>query len=56
LLRNFFRAGLSIESGGPRADSWTREAERCTGVTNAVFGAADGAHVLAERAPPLMGL
>jgi hypothetical protein len=41
---------------GPRVDSWTRGAERCTGVTNAVFGAADGAHVLAERAPPLMGL
>jgi len=32
-----------------------REAERCTGVTNAVFGAADGAPVRAERAPPLMG-
>ena len=30
-----------------------REAERCTGVTNAVVGAADGAHVLAERAPLL---
>jgi hypothetical protein len=28
---------------GPRADSWTREAERCTGVTNAVIGEADGA-------------
>ena len=27
---------------GPRADSWTREAERCTGVTNAVVGEADG--------------
>jgi hypothetical protein len=40
---------------GPRADSWTREAERCTGVTNAVFGEADGAAVLAERAPPLTG-
>jgi hypothetical protein len=40
---------------GPRADSWTREAERCTGVTNAVFGKADGAAVLAERAPPLRG-
>jgi hypothetical protein len=33
-----------------------RAAERCTGVTNAVFGAADGASVRAERAPPLMGL
>jgi hypothetical protein len=32
-----------------------REAERCTGVTNAVVGAADGAPVRAERAPPLMG-
>jgi hypothetical protein len=32
-----------------------REAERCTGVTNAVFGAADGPQVLAERAPPLKG-
>ena len=32
-----------------------REAERCTGVTNAVVGAADGAAVLAERAPPLKG-
>jgi len=40
---------------GPRVDSWTREAERCTGVTNAVFGEADGAAVLAERAPPLTG-
>ena len=33
-----------------------REAERCTGVANAVFGAADGAAVLAERTPPFMGL
>ncbi len=32
-----------------------REAEYCTGVTDAVFGAADGAPVRAERAPPLMG-
>jgi hypothetical protein len=32
-----------------------REAERCTGVTNAVFGEADGADVLAELTPPLMG-
>lgn len=30
-----------------------REAERCTGVTNAVFGVADGTNVLVERAPPL---
>src|SRR2546427_12199738 len=30
---------------GPRADSWTREAEHCTGVTNAVVGGADGAAV-----------
>jgi hypothetical protein len=30
-------------------------AERCTVVTNAVFGEADGAAVLAERAPPLTG-
>jgi hypothetical protein len=33
-----------------------REAERCTDVTNAVVGEADGAVVLAERAPPLMWL
>ena len=33
-----------------------RAAERCTGVTNAVVGAADGAPVRAERAPPLMGV
>jgi hypothetical protein len=33
-----------------------RAAERCTGVTNAVVGAAGGAPVRAERAPPLMGL
>jgi hypothetical protein len=32
-----------------------REAERCTGVTNAVFGEADGADVLAEFTPPLNG-
>jgi hypothetical protein len=32
-----------------------REAERCTDVTNAVFGKADGAAVLAEQAPPLTG-
>ena len=32
-----------------------REAERCTGVTNAVVGEADGADVLAELTPPLMG-
>ena len=37
-------------------DLWMRAAERCTGVTNAVVGAADGAPVRAERAPPLMGL
>ena len=41
---------------GPRADSWTREEERCTGVTNAVFGEADGTDVLAGRAPPLTGV
>ena len=56
LLRNFSRVALSTESGGRRVDSWTRAAERCTGVTNAVVGAADGAPVRAERAPPLMGL
>jgi hypothetical protein len=33
-----------------------RAAERCTGVTNAVCGAADGAPMRAERALPLMGL
>ena len=32
-----------------------RAAERCTGVTNAVFGTADGAPVRAKRAPPLLG-
>ena len=32
-----------------------REAERCTGVTNAVFGEADGAAVLAELTPLLNG-
>jgi hypothetical protein len=32
------------------ADSWTREAERCKSVTNEVFGEADGAPLLAERA------
>jgi hypothetical protein len=48
LLRNFFRAALSPNQEGPRADSWMREAQRCTGVTNAVFGEADGAAVLAE--------
>jgi hypothetical protein len=32
------------------------EAERCTGVTNRLFGVADGAPVRAERTPPLMGL
>jgi hypothetical protein len=31
-----------------------REAKRCTAVTNAVLGEADGAAVLAERALPLM--
>jgi hypothetical protein len=41
---------------GPRVDAGMREAERCTGVTNAVFGEADGADVLAERAPPLREL
>ena len=55
LAAQLFRAGLSTESEGPRVDSWTRAAERCTGVTNAVVGAADGAPVRAERAPPLMG-
>ena len=39
---------------GPRVDSGMREAERCTDVTNAVFGEADGAAVLAELTPPLM--
>ena len=33
----------------------TREAERCTDVTNAVVGKADGAAVLVELTPPLMG-
>jgi hypothetical protein len=33
-----------------------REAERCTDVTNAVVGEADGAAVLAERAQPFMRL
>jgi hypothetical protein len=32
-----------------------REAERCTDVTNAVVGEADGAAVLVERTPPLIG-
>jgi hypothetical protein len=32
-----------------------REAERCTDVTNAVVGEADGAAVLVELTPPLMG-
>jgi len=32
-----------------------REAELCTDVTNAVFGEADGAAVLAELTPLLMG-
>jgi hypothetical protein len=39
---------------GPRVDSGMREAERCTDVTNAVFGEADGAVVLAEQALPFM--
>jgi hypothetical protein len=30
-------------------------AERCTAVTNAVFGEADGAAVLVELTPPLNG-
>ena len=40
---------------GPRVDSGMREAERCTDVTNAVVGEADGAAVLAELTPPLNG-
>jgi len=56
IAAQLFRAALSIESGGRRVDSWMRAAERCTGVTNAVVGAADGTLVRAERAPPLMGL
>jgi hypothetical protein len=31
--QTFFRAALSRETEGPRVDSWTRGAERCTGVT-----------------------
>ncbi len=50
-----WRRLLSPSQVGPRADSWTREVERCTGVTNAVFGEADARPVLAERAPPLTG-
>jgi len=46
LLRNFSARPSHPNQEGPRADSWTREAERCTGVTNAVFGEADGAPVL----------
>jgi len=45
----------SNQEGGAQIPE-TRAAERCTGVTNAVVGAADGAPVRAERAPPLMGL
>ena len=48
LAANLFRAALSTESGGPRVDFGMRAAERCTGVTNAVVGEADGAAVLAE--------
>jgi len=40
---------------GRRVDAGTREAERCTGVTNAVVGEADGAAVLAELTAPLVG-
>ena len=54
-LRNFFPRGPLIRNRRARVDFWTRAVERCTGVTNAVFGAADGAAVLAELTPPLMG-
>ena len=36
--RNFFRAALSPETGGPCADFETPEAECCTGVTSEAFG------------------
>ena len=36
--RNFFRAALSAETGGPCADFETRGAECCTGVTSGAFG------------------
>ena len=45
-----------LNQEGGAQDPWMRAAERCTDVTNAVVGAADGAPVRAERAPPLMGL
>jgi len=39
----FPRRPLAENQEGRRVDSGTREAERCTDVTNAVFGEADGA-------------
>jgi hypothetical protein len=46
---------LNIKVGQAGLSKSTREAERCTGVTNAVVGEADGASCWRSLTPPLMG-
>jgi hypothetical protein len=55
-IRRLVDAVRTDDPIGRRVDAGTREAERCADVTNAVFGEADGAAVLAELTPPLKGV